>query len=125
MSQDHRSPAETLKQAWAPARAGPRGWIPLLIYSARSKNKPHAAPIAASCLLPARLTTRPARRRWLPRPLEPADLVTLLIRHAESAWNEFFSASRIDVGLPDPPLTARDRQHTRISALSLHDAVPI
>lgn len=36
--------------------------------------------------------------------------MTLLIRHAESAWNEFFSASRIDVGLPDPPLTARGRQ---------------
>jgi broad specificity phosphatase PhoE len=33
--------------------------------------------------------------------------VTLLIRHAESVWNEHFSASRIDIGLPDPPLTAR------------------
>ena len=33
--------------------------------------------------------------------------VTLLIRHAESAWNEHFSATRIDVGWPDPPLTER------------------
>ncbi len=33
--------------------------------------------------------------------------MTLLIRHAESAWNEHFGSSRIDVGLPDPPLTAR------------------
>ncbi|MFO1075223.1 MAG: histidine phosphatase family protein [Geminicoccaceae bacterium] len=31
--------------------------------------------------------------------------MTLLIRHAESAWNVHFSASRIDVGLFDPPLT--------------------
>ena len=31
----------------------------------------------------------------------------LLVRHAESAWNELFGRSRIDPGLPDPDLTAR------------------
>ena len=33
--------------------------------------------------------------------------MTLLIRHAESAWNEHFGATRVDVGWPDPPLTPR------------------
>jgi glucosyl-3-phosphoglycerate phosphatase len=42
--------------------------------------------------------------------------VTLLIRHAESVWNEHFSASRIDVGLPDPPLTARGAEQARRAA---------
>jgi broad specificity phosphatase PhoE len=31
--------------------------------------------------------------------------MTLLIRHAESAWNEHFGPTRIDIGLFDPPLT--------------------
>ncbi len=48
--------------------------------------------------------------------------MTLLIRHAESAWNEFFSASRIDVGLPDPPLTARGRQQASAAAERLRGA---
>ena len=39
--------------------------------------------------------------------------MTLLIRHAESAWNEHFGASRIDVGWPDPPLTARGVEQAR------------
>jgi glucosyl-3-phosphoglycerate phosphatase len=42
--------------------------------------------------------------------------MTLLIRHAESAWNEHFGASRIDVGWPDPPLTARGVQQARAAA---------
>jgi broad specificity phosphatase PhoE len=50
------------------------------------------------------------QHRRLERPApsfgEVSTAMTLLIRHAESAWNEHFSASRIDVGLPDPPLTA-------------------
>jgi broad specificity phosphatase PhoE len=48
--------------------------------------------------------------------------VTLLIRHAESAWNEHFSASRIDVGLPDPVLTARGRQQASAAAERLRGA---
>lgn len=48
--------------------------------------------------------------------------MTLLIRHAESAWNEHFSASRIDVGLPDPPLTARGRQQASAAAERLRGA---
>ena len=48
--------------------------------------------------------------------------MTLLIRHAESAWNEHFSASRIDVGLPDPPLTARGRDQARAAAEKLRGA---
>lgn len=42
--------------------------------------------------------------------------MTLLIRHAESAWNEHFAASRIDVGLPDPELTARGVEQARAAA---------
>lgn len=42
--------------------------------------------------------------------------MTLLIRHAESVWNEHFSASRIDVGFPDPPLTARGQEQARAAA---------
>lgn len=34
----------------------------------------------------------------------------LLCRHAESEWNARFSRTRIDPGLPDPPLTARGRE---------------
>lgn len=30
----------------------------------------------------------------------------LLVRHAQSEWNAHFGATRIDPGLPDPPLTA-------------------
>lgn len=42
--------------------------------------------------------------------------MTLLIRHAESAWNEHFGASRIDVGWPDPPLTARGIEQAQTAA---------
>jgi broad specificity phosphatase PhoE len=38
------------------------------------------------------------------------------MRHAESVWNEHFSSSRIDVGLPDPPLTDRGRAQARAAA---------
>ena len=40
----------------------------------------------------------------------------LLIRHAESVWNEHFGATRIDIGLPDPPLTARGVEQARRAA---------
>lgn len=42
--------------------------------------------------------------------------MTLLIRHAESVWNEHFGSSRIDVGLPDPVLTARGVEQARAAA---------
>jgi glucosyl-3-phosphoglycerate phosphatase len=45
--------------------------------------------------------------------------MTLLIRHAESAWNEHFGASRIDVGWPDPPLTARGVEQAHAAARRL------
>ena len=38
------------------------------------------------------------------------------MRHAESAWNEHFSATRIDVGWPDPPLTERGETQARQAA---------
>jgi broad specificity phosphatase PhoE len=47
--------------------------------------------------------------------------MTLLIRHAESVWNEHFSASRIDVGLHDPPLTGRGVEQARAAAERLRD----
>lgn len=50
--------------------------------------------------------------------------MTLLIRHAESAWNEHFSASRIDVGLFDPPLTALGVEQAHAAAERLrHEGV--
>ncbi len=36
--------------------------------------------------------------------------VILFVRHAESTWNAIFSATRIDPGMPDPPLTERGRE---------------
>lgn len=45
--------------------------------------------------------------------------MTLLIRHAESAWNEHFGATRIDVGLPDPGLTAQGERQARDAAVRL------
>ena len=47
--------------------------------------------------------------------------MTLLIRHAESVWNEHFGATRIDIGLPDPPLTARGVEQARRAAERLRD----
>jgi broad specificity phosphatase PhoE len=50
--------------------------------------------------------------------------MTLLIRHAESAWNEHFGSSRIDVGLPDPPLTAHGVEQARAAAERLrHESI--
>lgn len=37
----------------------------------------------------------------------------LVCRHAESEWNARFSRTRIDPGLPDPPLTPRGREQAR------------
>jgi broad specificity phosphatase PhoE len=34
----------------------------------------------------------------------------ILVRHAESEWNRHFSRSRIDPGIPDPPLTRAGRR---------------
>ena len=42
--------------------------------------------------------------------------MTLLIRHAESVWNEHFGSTRIDIGYPDPPLTARGVEQARAAA---------
>ena len=42
--------------------------------------------------------------------------MTLLIRHAQSAWNVHFAASRIDVGLFDPPLTPFGIEQARAAA---------
>jgi glucosyl-3-phosphoglycerate phosphatase len=33
----------------------------------------------------------------------------ILVRHAESEWNRHFSRTRIDPGIPDPPLTQAGR----------------
>ncbi len=43
----------------------------------------------------------------------------LFARHAESEWNARFSTSRIDPGLPDPPLTARGREQAQLLARRL------
>ena len=45
--------------------------------------------------------------------------MTLFVRHAESAWNEHFGASRIDVGWPDPPLTQRGVEQAMAAAQRL------
>jgi glucosyl-3-phosphoglycerate phosphatase len=34
----------------------------------------------------------------------------ILVRHAESEWNRHFSRTRIDPGIPDPPLTRTGRR---------------
>jgi broad specificity phosphatase PhoE len=34
----------------------------------------------------------------------------ILVRHAESEWNRHFSRTRIDPGIPDPPLTQTGRR---------------
>jgi broad specificity phosphatase PhoE len=34
----------------------------------------------------------------------------ILVRHAESEWNRHFSRTRIDPGIPDPPLTPAGRR---------------
>lgn len=40
----------------------------------------------------------------------------LLLRHAQSEWNRRFGASRVDPGLPDPPLTAEGAAEARGAA---------
>jgi broad specificity phosphatase PhoE len=41
----------------------------------------------------------------------------ILVRHAESEWNRHFSRTRIDPGIPDPPLTrAGRRQAAQLAA---------
>jgi broad specificity phosphatase PhoE len=40
----------------------------------------------------------------------------ILVRHAESEWNERFSQTKVDPGIPDPALTARGR--TQAAALA-------
>jgi glucosyl-3-phosphoglycerate phosphatase len=37
----------------------------------------------------------------------------ILVRHAESEWNRHFSRTRIDPGIPDPPLTEVGRRQAR------------
>jgi broad specificity phosphatase PhoE len=37
----------------------------------------------------------------------------ILVRHAESEWNRHFSRTRIDPGIPDPPLTRAGRGQAR------------
>lgn len=34
----------------------------------------------------------------------------ILVRHAESEWNRHFSRTRVDPGIPDPPLTRTGRR---------------
>lgn len=43
----------------------------------------------------------------------------LLIRHAQSEWNEVFGRTRVDPGLPDPPLTADGVRQAEIAAAEL------
>ena len=46
----------------------------------------------------------------------------ILVRHAESEWNRLFSRSRIDPGIPDPPLTATGRRQAARLADRLAEA---
>ena len=46
----------------------------------------------------------------------------LFLRHAESEWNARFSPTRIDPGLPDPPLTPRGRKQAEELAVALDRA---
>jgi broad specificity phosphatase PhoE len=43
----------------------------------------------------------------------------ILVRHAESEWNWHVSRTRIDPGIPDPPLTADGRQQAEQLACQL------
>ena len=40
----------------------------------------------------------------------------VFLRHAESAWNAVFSRTRVDPGLPDPPLTEEGRRQAEAVA---------
>jgi broad specificity phosphatase PhoE len=46
----------------------------------------------------------------------------ILVRHAESEWNRLFSRTRIDPGIPDPPLTATGRRQAAQLAERLAEA---
>jgi len=43
----------------------------------------------------------------------------ILLRHGQSEWNARFSATKIDPGLPDPPLTELGRAQARDAARAL------
>jgi len=47
----------------------------------------------------------------------------MLIRHAQSEWNKLFAETRVDPGIPDPPLTDLGREQAEALALALrsHD----
>ncbi len=45
----------------------------------------------------------------------------VFLRHAQSAWNAVFSRSRVDPGLPDPPLTGEGRRQAEEAARRLAD----
>ncbi|HEX2479755.1 MAG TPA: histidine phosphatase family protein [Geminicoccaceae bacterium] len=46
----------------------------------------------------------------------------ILVRHAESEWNRHFSRTRIDPGIPDPPLTRTGRRQAEQLAEQLAEA---
>ena len=46
----------------------------------------------------------------------------ILVRHAESEWNRHFSRTRIDPGIPDPPLTPTGRRQAAQLAQQLAEA---
>lgn len=43
----------------------------------------------------------------------------ILVRHGQSAWNAVFNRTRIDPGMPDPPLTTEGRNQAIEAARSL------
>lgn len=45
--------------------------------------------------------------------------MSFLVRHAESEWNRSFGSYRIDVGIPDPALTAQGRAQALAMAADL------
>ena len=46
----------------------------------------------------------------------------ILVRHAESEWNRHFSRTRIDPGIPDPPLTSRGQRQAAQLAQQLAES---
>jgi glucosyl-3-phosphoglycerate phosphatase len=43
----------------------------------------------------------------------------ILIRHGQSEWNAVFNRTRVDPGIPDPPLTEIGREQARLAAAML------
>jgi glucosyl-3-phosphoglycerate phosphatase len=43
----------------------------------------------------------------------------ILIRHGQSEWNAVFNRTRVDPGIPDPPLTEVGREQARLAAAML------